>query len=132
MKTIDSIVNDLGCTISDELLKVHRSYLPVIDQLLSKNVITGLSHITGGGLLENTKRVIPEDLKISIDWDAWEWLPVFQLIYQIGNVPLDDMRRTFNLGIGLVMIIRSSSLDTVLNYLDKANEKHYVIGNISD
>ena len=97
----DSFENSLG----DELLKVHKSYLKLIELLKSKIKIKAFSHITGGGILGNTKRVIPENLNMDIDWKSWELPAIFKLIKQTGNISDEEMRKAFNLGIGLVTIV---------------------------
>ncbi|MDP4242451.1 MAG: phosphoribosylformylglycinamidine cyclo-ligase, partial [Bacteroidota bacterium] len=98
-----------GESLADALLKVHRSYLrpilDLIDTFEPGRDIHALSHITGGGIVGNTSRVLHEDLTLDIDWSAWSRPPIFQLIQDAGLVPEDDMRRAFNLGIGLILIV---------------------------
>ena len=69
---VNSYIDDLGCTVGEEMLKIHRSYLPLLNDLLDKKLISSISHITGGGIVENTKRVIAKDLDFSIDWNCWD------------------------------------------------------------
>ncbi len=89
-----------------------------------------ISHITGGGIEGNTKRVIPKDRKMKIDWTSWERPPIFDIIQKSGNVPESDMRRTFNLGIGMIFIVPESQADKVIGYLQKKKEKSSIIGSI--
>lgn len=117
--------------LSDELLKVHRSYLSIIQSSLNKFKINSISHITGGGIIGNTKRVVPKDLKISIDWNAWKRPAVFELIKKRGNVSEADMRNTFNLGIGLIFIVNRKISDEFMKYLRSKKEKPLIVGNIS-
>ena len=104
------------------MLSIHKSYLNSIEGALSQDWLLGLSHITGGGLEGNTNRVIPSDLNLNIDWDVWEWPNIFNLIQTVGKVPTDDMKKSFNLGIGMVLIIKKdkktdkSIFFTVLNF----------------
>lgn len=116
---IDSYLEELGSTVGEALLAVHRSYLRTVSSLQESVSIHGLSHITGGGIVGNTKRVLPRGRTLRIDWAAWERPPIFTLIQRLGGVPEDDMRRTFNLGIGLIAIVSRGSADRVLAFLKK-------------
>jgi phosphoribosylformylglycinamidine cyclo-ligase len=107
----------LDLTVGEELLRVHKSYLTVISELKKHEGIKAFSHITGGGLVNNTKRVIPEGLNIEIDWDSFEILPIFKLIQETGNIEPKEMREVFNLGIGLAAVV---SKDLAGNFLEKA------------
>ena len=107
--SVDDHVDELGSTVGEALLAVHKSYLPLIKKLRDHQGLHGFSHITGGGIVGNTKRILPEGMKLDIDWDAWERPPLFSLIQEIGNVPEDDMRATFNLGIGLIAVVDAQS-----------------------
>lgn len=102
--SVNSPLPGSGITVGEELLKVHRCYLPDVYKLLENNLVHGLAHITGGGLLGNINRLLAPGLKAEIDWDSWEWLPVFKTLQSFGNVPDDEMRRVFNLGIGMAVI----------------------------
>ncbi|MDW8466228.1 MAG: phosphoribosylformylglycinamidine cyclo-ligase [Chloroherpetonaceae bacterium] len=123
-------VDALGCTIGEALLRIHRSYYPVIYPLLSQYTIKGLAHITGGGLVSNTMRVIPKGLALHIDWQAWTIPTIFQLIQREGNVPDDDMRRTFNLGVGLVLIASPSEAERLLQHFQASGESAWLIGEV--
>ena len=100
----DDHVDELGTTLGVALLAIHKSYLPLIQATRELQGIHGYSHITGGGIIGNTRRIVPDDLTIEVNWDAWERPPIFQLIQRIGKVPEEDMRMTFNLGIGLIAV----------------------------
>jgi phosphoribosylformylglycinamidine cyclo-ligase len=119
-------------TMGEELLKVHRSYLELIQSSLRRfcKGISSISHITGGGILGNTKRVVPKNLKINIDWNSWERPLIFDLLQKKGNVPEADMRKTFNLGIGLVFVIRQKTEKDFTKFLNSKKEKFYRIGTI--
>lgn len=121
----------LNNTIGLELLNTHRSYLDIIQSSLQKFKIKSISHITGGGIEGNTKRVVPKDLKIKIDYDSWERPAIFDIIQVKGNVDEKDMRRTFNLGIGLIFIIAKKDADKFIKFLQSKKERSYVIGNIA-
>lgn len=98
-------VPDLNNTLGDELLKVHKSYLSLIATLKNSVDIKGLSHITGGGIVGNTKRIIPEGLDLQIHWDNWEMPSIFKLIKKTGSISNEEMYKVFNCGIGLVAVI---------------------------
>jgi phosphoribosylformylglycinamidine cyclo-ligase len=121
---------ELGSTVGDELLKVHRSYLRPIQKLLAAGVLKGAAHITGGGMSDNLPRILPAGLAAEIDRAAWPVPPVFELLRRLGNVPEDDYRRTFNLGIGMVLAIAARSLSRARRILDGMKETHYQIGRV--
>ena len=123
-------INELGCAVDEELLKVHRSYLNVLSDILDKPWLKGLSHITGGGIKENTKRIIGDDLDLKIDWESWNWQRIFTMIQDYGDVPLEDMRRTFNLGVGMILIIDKEHLQSLDRYLNSIDEKYVVMGEV--
>lgn len=128
---IDDYVEELGMTIGDALLAIHRSYLDVIRKLKMFRGVKALSHITGGGIEGNTKRVIPERLKIETDWESWDRPAIFELIQKTGNVPEEDMRMTFNLGIGLVAIIDQHLIHDVRDQFNEDNEDVFEIGKVT-
>ncbi len=123
-------VDELGTTVGDAMLAVHKSYLPIIRKLRDLDGVNGFSHITGGGIIGNTKRIIPNKLTIQLDWDAWERPAIFELIQELGNVPEDDMRATFNLGIGLIAIVDPDIADEVIKVADEMDEKVIEMGEI--
>ncbi|MBE2256898.1 MAG: phosphoribosylformylglycinamidine cyclo-ligase [Ignavibacteria bacterium] len=125
-KYYDEFENILGY----ELLQVHRSYLNIIQSVLSNFKINAISHITGGGIEGNTKRVINKNNKLVINWKSWDRPEIFKLIQKKGNVDEKDMRRTFNLGIGLIFIVNKKNSDKLYQYLIKKNETPYIIGEI--
>lgn len=123
-------IDDLGATLGDELLKIHRSYVKSILPLLGTKIVKGLSHITGGGIIGNTMRIIPSALDIKIDWQSWDRPGIFEMIQRLGNVPEDDMRRTFNLGIGLVLVVPPVETDRVVRALRHKKERPFIIGEV--
>jgi phosphoribosylformylglycinamidine cyclo-ligase len=120
----------LGTTLGNALLTVHRSYLSVIRSLLARFDVHALSHITGGGIAGNTRRVVPAGLTMQLVWDSWERPPLFGLIARSGPVPESDMRRTFNLGIGLVAILPRRQAPETLRFLRRRGEAAFQIGNV--
>jgi len=127
---LEEYINELGCVLGEELLRVHRSYLGPVSGLLERGLVRGMSHITGGGIVGNTRRILPEGLRIEVDWDAWEWPPIFKLIRDAGNVPEDEMRRVFNLGIGFVIICDKNDIDEVFECLQGESEDPVLIGSV--
>ncbi|PKD42674.1 phosphoribosylformylglycinamidine cyclo-ligase [Rhodohalobacter barkolensis] len=128
--SVDDQPDELNRTIGEELLQVHKSYLKLITDLKSVQGVNGFSHITGGGIIGNTKRVVPDGLSIHINWDSWKRPAVFELIQKTGNVEEQDMRQTFNLGIGLIAIVSPDSLDEVKKRAATYDEELFLIGEI--
>ncbi|MFP5262861.1 MAG: phosphoribosylformylglycinamidine cyclo-ligase [Blastocatellia bacterium] len=126
----ETYVEELGCAAAEELLKPHRSYLPALEGLLDAGAIKGLAHITGGGLLENIPRVLPEGTAVEINSGSWPVLPVYNLLARTGNVPEREMYRTFNMGIGMVIIVSPGDADRVRAHLAGRGEAHYDIGRV--
>lgn len=120
-----------GETVGEALLRVHRSYLHVIQQLLEQDLAHAFVHVTGGGIPGNTARVIPDGLRFEVDYGAWEPPALFQLIQAVGNVPEDDMRRTFNLGIGLIAVVPGNRVEEAVSVLKGAGEHPIRIGQVT-
>ena len=120
----------LKCKLGHELLRVHRSYLKIIQSSLKIFNVKSISHVTGGGIEGNTKRVIPATRKLSIDWESWKRSAIFDIIKTVGSVPEPDMRKTFNLGIGLVFVVSKNDVDSFRQHLNRKREKSFIIGNI--
>ncbi len=119
---------ELAGTLADELLKIHKSYLKPIGALHRKDLLQGAAHITGGGLTDNLPRVLPKGCGAQIRLGSWPKQPIFDVLQKIGNIPEDDLRRTFNLGIGMVFAISPKKLKTAKRILDKLGEEAYPIG----
>lgn len=101
----DSHIDELGTTVGEALLATHQSFLPQIGPLLDSGVIKGLAHITGGGFLENIPRILPEGVGVEINRGTWPELPIFGIMQKLGNVSDHEMFRTFNMGIGMIVIV---------------------------
>lgn len=128
--TLDNYVDEIGGVLGEVLMSIHRSYLNVVSSILKKFEVKGLSHITGGGIVGNTMRVVPKRLSLRIDWSAWERPAIFKLIQKMGRVPEGDMRRTFNLGVGLVMIVSRREYATIADAVKKSGEQCIVVGDV--
>ena len=125
---VTDILPEFNNCIGEELLKVHKSYLPVVDSIRDKITIKGLSHITGGGIIGNTMRIIPKGHQLKIDWNAWSRPEIFSLIQKDGEVPEEDMQRAFNLGIGLIIIVDKNDVSSTTGLL--ADEKPVLLGEV--
>jgi phosphoribosylformylglycinamidine cyclo-ligase len=126
----DDSVNELGRTVADELLAVHRCYLEPVWPLLEEGWVHAMAHITGGGLTDNLPRVLPDGLRAMIKVGSWEIPPVFRVLAEKGQVPEDDMWRTFNLGVGMVLVVAPKQLEKVLRKLREAGCPGFPMGNI--
>jgi phosphoribosylformylglycinamidine cyclo-ligase len=120
-----------GETVGDALLAVHRSYLKPLRALDDEGVLKAAAHITGGGITDNTPRVLPKGLGARVEVGSWPVLPIFELLKQIGNVPDADWRRTFNLGIGMIFVIAERDLNAAAKVLKRLKEPWYRIGRVA-
>ncbi len=119
-----------GRSVGDVLMEVHRSYLGAVRTLADADLVHGLVHVTGGGIPGNTARVIPNGMTFDVDYAAWERPAIFELIQRLGAVPEDDMRRTFNLGIGLVAIVPRDAAAQAEVVLRTVGETPFRIGEV--
>ena len=120
--TPDSYIEELGTTVGEALLATHASFLPQIGPLLDSGMIKGLVHITGGGFLENIPRILPEGVSVEITRGTWPELPIFGMMQRLGNVDEKEMFRTFNMGIGMIVICASDKKDYISEHLGVCNE----------
>ena len=126
----DTFLKEVGATIADDLLRVHRSYLSPIQALMKAELLKGAAHITGGGISENTPRMLAAGLGAEIDWGSWPVLPIFEFLRKLGNIPDDDYRRSFNLGIGIIFAIGKKNVKEAERVLDRLGESFYPIGRV--
>ncbi len=135
----ESYVNELKDKAGAALMRTHRSYLGIIKKLISAGpatpdnpagLVRGMAHITGGGITENLPRILPRGLDAHVDIASWEVPPLFQHLQHLGNVTEDEMYRTFNMGIGLIAVIPAEQVKKVKAILNRANERHCIIGRI--
>lgn len=127
---IDSFIDELGVNIGEELLKPTRIYKDPVLNLIEEINVKGLAHITGGGLYENVPRILPEGLTAHIDISRIDTPTIFKLLKEWGNISTDEMYSTFNMGVGMIVIVSKEELSSTQNILDKLNEKHYILGEI--
>jgi len=114
---VSSYVPELSRTVGEALLEPHRSYLPFIRPLLGAGRIKGMAHITGGGITDNLPRVLPHGTAAVIDASTWDVPPIFRWLQQSGSIPIDDMMRTFNMGIGLIIVTRRDQTEALIGEL---------------
>lgn len=129
---VDDYVEDFGRTLGEELLEPTRIYARTIMSLRRDFRIYGISHITGGGLMDNPPRILPTRCKAVIDRSAWTPGPVFQYIQRAGNIAEHEMMRTFNNGIGLLMVISEDEADEALLRLKAMGETAYMLGSVQE
>ncbi len=126
----DTWVDELGKSVADELLTPHKNYLPSIRPLLSTGFLNGMAHITGGGIPGNLNRALPEDLDARVDSSAWETPAVFEFIREQGSIETREMFKAFNMGIGMILIVRNSAEEQVLSMLKDKGEEPVILGDV--
>jgi phosphoribosylformylglycinamidine cyclo-ligase len=126
----DAVLPKLGAPLGSELLKIHRSYLKAIQALLAEKLLDGAAHITGGGITDNTPRMLPAGLRARVRYGAWQVLPIFDVLREIGDIELPEMLRTFNMGIGMILAVPARAEARALAVLRRNRERAYVIGQV--
>ena len=126
----NTLLPEVGATAADALLSVHRSYLKPIRALMAIRRLHGAAHITGGGITDNTPRMLPPGLAAFISTQSWSVPPLFELLRRIGNIPEDDYRRTFNLGVGMILAIPLRGASKASATLEKLGESPFLIGRV--
>jgi phosphoribosylformylglycinamidine cyclo-ligase len=125
-KRVEEIKGDLG----EELLRPTRIYVKVILNLMRDFNIGGIAHITGGGIVDNLPRIIPKGYKAVVHRGTWEIPPIFSFLKEKGNISEDEMLRTFNNGIGMILIVRTKEAEEILGRLHSLGQKAFLIGEI--
>ena len=126
----DQYINELGDKVGAALMRPHRSYLAPIRKLIQAEVVTGFSHITGGGLTENLPRILPRGLAAHVDLSAWDPPPLFTHLKELGGLDHDEMFRTFNMGIGLVAVVPADLIKKARLTLTRMNERSIILGRV--
>jgi phosphoribosylformylglycinamidine cyclo-ligase len=130
--TPDQYVNELKDKTGAALMRTHRSYLSVIKKLTAvEGLVRGMAHITGGGITENLPRILPRGTGAVVDLASWTVPPLFEHLQHLGNVEQDEMLRTFNMGIGLIVVVPAEQVKKVKAVLNRANERHCIVGRIT-
>jgi phosphoribosylformylglycinamidine cyclo-ligase len=126
----ESYVQEIGNKIGAELLKPHRAYWPLVKNILGRGWISSMAHITGGGITGNLPRALPRNAQAVVQLGSWPVLPVFRYFAKVGKIDRDEMLRTFNLGVGMILVVPARSVAHVENELKRRREKFYLIGRI--
>jgi len=127
-KALSEYSDELGCTVGESLLTPTRIYVKAIKEI-SKNVsIKAISHITGGGFYENLPRMLPDGISLEISKDSFPQLPIFGIMQHKGDIPERDMYNTYNMGIGMAMLVSREDADKAVKAAESAGEKAYIIG----
>ncbi len=128
--SVDTCVESLGKTLGEELLIPHRNYLPSLRNLVGQDALHAVAHVTGGGITDNLARVLPPDLDARVRRGSWENLPIFHLIQDLGQVEEAEMYRTFNMGLGMILVVDRDGMGTVARELERAGESYVLVGEI--
>ncbi len=128
----DTHVPELGKTLGEELLTPTKIYAETIQSVIRDLPVKGMAHITGGGIPDNIIRIIPNACQVQIQKGSWETPPIFTFLKEGGNIAENEMMRTFNNGIGLIMVVPEDSVQEVLERLNAMNEKAFAIGEIAE
>ncbi len=128
--TPETYVNELKGKVGNELMRTHKSYWPAIKRLVDGESVSAMAHITGGGITENLPRVLPRGVAAVIEVGSWPVLPIFEHLQSLGNVEQDEMLRTFNMGIGMVLVVPAKKFKKAQGLLERAGEKAFTIGRI--
>jgi len=126
----EQYINELKDKTGAALMRTHRSYLAIIKKLTGAEVVNGMAHITGGGITENLPRILPKGMGALVDLASWQPPPLFEHLQSLGNVAQDEMLRTFNMGIGLIVVVPAEKVKKAKAVLNRANERHCIIGRV--
>ncbi|HZQ69425.1 MAG TPA: phosphoribosylformylglycinamidine cyclo-ligase [Terriglobales bacterium] len=128
--TPETYVNELKGKVGNELMRTHKSYWPAIKRLVDGECVSAMAHITGGGITENLPRVLPRGVAAVIEIGSWPVLPIFEHLQALGNVAQDEMLRTFNMGLGMLLVVPAKKFKKAQGLLERAGEKAYTVGRI--
>jgi phosphoribosylformylglycinamidine cyclo-ligase len=128
--TPDSYVNELKGKVGNELMKTHKSYWHAVKRLVDAECVSAMAHVTGGGVTDNLPRVLPRGMAAVIEIGSWPVLPIFEHLQQLGNVPQEEMLRTFNMGLGMLLVVPSKKFKKAQTVLERAGERAYTVGRI--
>ena len=126
----ETYVNEIKNKVGNELMRTHKSYWPAMRKLVDGQCVVAMAHITGGGITENLPRVLPRGTAAAIELGSWPVLPIFEHLQQLGNVPQDEMLRTFNMGMGMLLVVPLAKFKKAQSILERVGEKAYTIGRI--
>ena len=128
----DTYVADIRNKIGAELLKPHRAYWPLLKNILARGWVSSMAHITGGGITGNLPRALPRNVQAVVQLGSWPVLPIFRYLARIGNIDRDELLKTFNLGVGMILVIPAKHVARVEAELRRHREKFYLVGRIEN
>ena len=126
----DDYVPDIGNKIGAELLRPHRAYWPLLKNVLARGWVSSMAHITGGGITGNLPRSLPRNVEAVVQLGSWPVLPIFRYLAKLGNIDRDEILRTFNVGVGMILVVPAKHVAQVESELKRRREKFYHIGRI--
>ena len=126
----ETYVNEIKNKVGNELMRTHKSYWPALKKLVDAECVTALAHVTGGGITENLPRVLPRGTAAAIELGSWPVLPIFEHLQELGKVPQDEMLRTFNMGLGMLLVVPAGKFKKAQTVLERVGEKAYTVGRI--
>jgi len=126
----EDYVNEIKNKVGNELMRTHKSYWPALKKLIDAQCVSALAHITGGGITENLPRVLPRGTAAAIDLGSWTVPPLFEHLRELGNVPQDEMLRTFNMGLGMLLVVPLAKFKKAQTVLERVGEKAFTVGRI--
>jgi phosphoribosylformylglycinamidine cyclo-ligase len=126
----DTYVAEIGNKIGAELLKPHRAYWPLLKNILDRGWVTSMAHITGGGITGNLPRAIPRNVHALVELGSWPVLPIFKYLARVGRIDREELLQTFNLGVGMILVVPVKNISRVEAELKRRREKFYLIGRI--
>ncbi len=126
----DSYVAEVGNKIGAELLKPHRSYWPLVKNILARGWVSSMAHITGGGITGNLPRALPRNVRATVELGSWPVLRIFSYLAQLGGMERDELLKTFNMGVGMILVIPAKHISAVEAELKRRREKFYLIGRV--
>jgi phosphoribosylformylglycinamidine cyclo-ligase len=126
----ESYVAEVGNKIGAELLKPHRSYWPLLKPILARGWVSSMAHITGGGITGNLPRALPHNVQAAIELGSWPVLPIFRYLAHLGRIERDELLKTFNLGVGMILVVSTKHISRVEAELKRRREKFFLIGRV--
>ena len=126
----ETYVNEIKNKVGNELMRTHKSYWPALRKLVDGQCVVAMAHITGGGITENLPRVLPRGTAAVVELGSWPMLPIFEHLQQLGSVSPEEMLRTFNMGMGMLLIVPAAKFKKAQSVLERVGEKAYTIGRI--
>ncbi len=129
--TVDQHIDELGCTLGEELLKPTKIYVQSVLNVLKNYQLNGMVHNTGGGFIDNIPRILPKGYKAILDASKWTIPPIFTFLQRMGEIPREEMFRTFNMGIGLLVVVDEEKVNDISHHFAAVGEQPYIIGEIA-